>query len=165
MEQQETITDRRTEEEKDRASGQNLADAERDEARAEALKLLPKLPLEDYQRLIDFIEGQGRKRAWEQGVEFSEVDYLMGAYAVLAGMGWGGEVPAPWIFGPLRDEPVLQTAAQKRRYRLWCGANNARLERLKDTVKDALRHAEAAVGKLEVLEDVILGYEDTDSDN
>src|SRR5215467_5132122 len=61
----------------------------------------------DRDKVIDYVERQGRSRAREQGSEFSEADFLAGAMSVFFALGYEGEIPPLWIFPFFRGDSPL----------------------------------------------------------
>lgn len=62
---------------------------------------------EQIHAISEFVEVHGRARARHQGSDFSEVDYLAGAMAVLFALRLQGKMRAGWIFSTFAGRSPL----------------------------------------------------------
>lgn len=69
---------------------------------------------EQIHAISEFVETHGRARAKAQGSDFSEIDYLAGAMAVLFALRLQGKMRAGWIFNTFAGRSPLDIEVPDR---------------------------------------------------
>lgn len=65
--------------------------------------------------IIACVEERGKGRQKTPGNRFNDVDFAMGATAVLCALELDNHVPVKWMLNPMCNQPIFENENEKRR--------------------------------------------------